>query len=231
MTRVNIKILIFALSLIFSLTACSTGKGKLSIKSKEGYFGLVGYGSLISLQSMEETLGRRYQDSIYLVHLDGYKREWTDFSVVDDSPSAQENDYFYMEGNDTVHLAGIISLNISAADKNSKMNCVLYLVTKDDLVRFDERESGYQRIDVTSEIEEFDFKETKVYTYQTLSQPDFTTYTTPKAYVIPQEYIDLVYHACDSIGNVFRMEFDESTVPYAPRLKVGKIEKKKRIDN
>jgi len=58
------------------LLTCNNIEKKPTIKIDKGLVGMIGFGSLMSLQSMESTLQRKYDDSIYLVHLQGFQREW-----------------------------------------------------------------------------------------------------------------------------------------------------------
>ena len=212
------------------LVSCSIKERKPVIESKGGVVGIVGYGSLISLQSMEETLGHKYRDSIYLVHLDGFKREWTDLTLTNEFTDASKYDFYYVEDRDSIPVDGMISLNLSQ-EESGRINGVLYFVSKQDLSKFDERESGYQRVDVTKRIVEFNVHNSIVYTYQTMPYRLYKkSISSPKKYVILKEYTDLVYHACDSIGKSFREEFDETTTPYDTLLKIGSIVQKKKTD-
>ena len=42
-----------------------------------GFAGIVAYGSLISLPSMEQTLGHKYDGPVREIHLRGWERAWT----------------------------------------------------------------------------------------------------------------------------------------------------------
>lgn len=108
------------------------------------------------------------------------------------------------------------------------MNCVLYFITPDELAGFDEREIGYERIDITNKIEEFDFKEGKVYAYKAKSEYIYGPQLDRENSLIRQSYVDLVKNACDSIGIDFRKEFEESTIQYDPELVAPVIWKKVR---
>ena len=55
----------------------SVAKGKSTLKIPKGFSGIVANGSLISLPSMEQTLGHKYEGPVREVHLIGYERVWT----------------------------------------------------------------------------------------------------------------------------------------------------------
>jgi hypothetical protein len=190
------------------------------IQIGEDKVGMIGYGSLMSLQSMEESLGREYLDSTYIVHVNGYEREWTYFRRNDDprsGPEASEFKGFYIHKNDTVPFYKTISLNV-AEKKNSSINCILYIISKKDLELFDKREIGYKRIDVTQSIQDYEIKNGKVYTY--MAVPEYTKGVDfdSASDIIEKSYVDLVYKACDNLGATFKKEYDASTSPFNARV-------------
>jgi len=69
MTRRYLGILLCILILfLFSMFGLAA-KRKSILRIPEGSVGIIAYGSLISLPSMEETLGRKYEGPIHEVHL------------------------------------------------------------------------------------------------------------------------------------------------------------------
>lgn len=185
--------------------------------------GLIGYGSLVSLQSMEETLGHKYEYASYLVHVEGFRREWSDYSKIVEDEDGQS--FFYLEGKDTIPVEGIISLNL-APKEGYRINGILYLVKREELVKFDERESGYFRVDVTDKISDYRIKGSKVYTYESEARID--PKESRESYVIATEYNDLVNSACDSIGAEFRKEFDLTTIHPDSLIRIRTIIRKKQ---
>lgn len=193
---------------VFLFISCNNKASKNVITIDDDKIGMIGYGSLMSKSSMEKTLNRSYQDSIYIVHLQNYQRTWNHFRSMDGLP----NDLFYIDNNDTIPFKNELALNITKSE-NKKMNCVLYLITPEELNEFDKREFGYKRIDVTDEIEEYEFSGTKVYAYQ--AEDDHTyKYQKDDNTFLPDFYVNMVINACDSIGKEFRQEFEASTRPY-----------------
>lgn len=213
-----LKPFIPALILVFISTSCLTDK-KMTIEIKEGLVGMVGYGSLMSLKSFEQTLGHKYSDSIYQVHLSGYLREWSYFRPFNDPkiipPNGLKYYAFILQNTDTIPIDGMVNLNISRKEK-SKINCILYFITGDELNQFDKREFGYQKVDITDKIEEYSFKGGKVYVYEHTPDPEFKFDETK--YILIKDLSDLITNACDSIGMDFRKEFDNSTIPYSGQI-------------
>jgi hypothetical protein len=226
--RKPFSIISFAgISLIVLSTSCFAQQ-KDTIKIQEGFVGMVGYGSLMSLKSMESTLGHQYSDSSYLIHLKGFIRAWTSYRPLNDpmanSPKAPQFYGFILQNNDSIPFDGIVQLNVESQE-NSKINCILYLISKEDIINFDKREVGYERIDVTDRIEEFTITGGRVYVYQQApNYYDKTTLNLAK-FILIEDYVNMITQACDGIGENFRIEFDKSTVQpssqVVPSQKIG----------
>lgn len=201
------KTKLIAISLVFIavLTGCNKPKKKTIIPIEEGLVGMIGYGSLLSKTSMEETLKRTYTDSVYQVHLEGYQRTWNYVYSINDP----DMNYYYAKGNDTIAIKNVIALNIEDA-KDTQMNCALFFITPEELTQFDEREQGYDRIDVTNAIAEYTFTGGKVYVYKANKEHVFN-FDDEGQTVLPKSYLDLVTKACDSMGTEYRKEFDATT--------------------
>ena len=206
--------------LILSLSSLS-GSGcaensKRTLEIPRGSAGIVAYGSLISLPSLEQTLGHSYNGPIHDVHLGGYKRMWTCVRPFNDpqaiAAGAPRIDVYFLRDAERVPIVGTAELNIYAK-KKGRINGVLYLITDQDLMRLDKREHGYRRVDVTDRIEEFRFRGGKVYVYEGLPRSPVATPAKKGAYILIKEFRDLVAGACDLRGKEFRKEFDRSTMP------------------
>jgi hypothetical protein len=194
---------------LFFLMFCSSVENKKTIIIKKGFVGMVGYGTLMSLRSIEQTLGYKYQDSIYQVHLMGYVRAWSYFRPINDPQNASKDRTkyygFIVQDKDTLAFDGI-----------------LYFITEKELSEFDRREFGYHRVDVTNKIEEYNFTGGKVYVYQHFLQPRDKSMADNK-YILIKDYMDFITSICDSMGKNYRTEFDKSTV--APTSQIVPYEK------
>ena len=140
----------------------------------KGSSGMIAYGSLMSLQSMEQTLGHKYEGPRQRVHLTGYEREWTCVRPFNDPEAIAAGrpkiDAFLMSGAERVPVTGAAELNIYPKE-GGRINGILYVVTDEELARLDKRERGYRRVDVTDKVEEFDFRGGKVYVYEGRPSP------------------------------------------------------------
>jgi len=219
---ISLCILILFLSSIFGFPA----KRKSTLEIPEGSAGIIAYGSLISLPSMEETLGHKYGGPIHEVRLTGYERAWTCVRPFNDplaiAAGAKKIDVYFLRDTERVPIIGAAELNIYPK-KKGRINGILYLITNEELITLDKREHGYRRVDVTDRIEEFRFRGGKVYVYEGLlgsllaSSVDKGTYILIKEFLdlLIKEFLDLVTGACDARGKDFRNDFDKSTRPCA----------------
>ena len=212
----SITTLSFTIINLILLSVYCTAQQKDTIKIQEGFAGMVGYGSLMSLKSMESTLGHQYNDSAYIIHLNGFIRAWTSYRPFNDR-KVSDSKYpefkgFIIQNNDSIPFDGIVRLNVEFKE-NSKINGILYLLSKEDLIKFDKREVGYERIDVTNRIEEYKIYGEKVYVYQ--QTPDYYDKTTLNLgrFILIEDYVNMITQACDDFGETFRIEFDKSTLP------------------
>lgn len=65
---------LFLTSVILAFGQTSSNKERLFIPN--GKVALIGYGSLMSVASMERTLGHTYTDKFIPIHINGYERVW-----------------------------------------------------------------------------------------------------------------------------------------------------------
>jgi hypothetical protein len=208
--------LLFLILFLFSIFGCAA-KRKSTLEIPEGFSGIIAYGSLISLPSMEQSLGHRYEGPLHEVHLTGYERVWTCVRPWNDplatAAGAKKFDAYILRGTERVPILGAAELNLYPK-KKGRINGVLYLITDEELLRFDEREWGYRRVDVTDKIEEFRVRGGKVYVYEGLPGSPSDSSAEKGACILIKGFLDLVTNACDSRGKNFRKEFDRTTRPY-----------------
>ncbi len=188
--------------------------GQKSVSIPPGSAGLVVYGSLMSVSSMEQTLGHQYTGPVLQIHLKDYQRSWTHVRPLSDPQApaaARRMKASVSRDGQQISVDGFVQLNIQPS-KGSRINAILYVVTADELVKLDAREYGYRRVDVTDKIEELGLVGAKAFAYEGL--PEYTEASAPKGtYLLIQEFADSVTAACDALGKTFREEFDRSTKP------------------
>jgi len=213
--RILCYLLSGSLMLLLGFSA-SAAKGKRRLEIPEGSVGIVAYGSLISQQSFEGSLGRKYEGQVHEVHLRGYERVWTCVRPWNDPRTAAAGGAkiraYLLRGDERVPVLGAAELDLQPK-KKGRINGLLYLITDEELLKLDKREWGYRRADVSDRIEEFRFGDRKVYVYEGLPRPSASPAADQGTYVLIKEFLDLVTGACDARGKDFREDFDRSTTP------------------
>ena len=216
----KIRMIVGFLALIVSFfpAAGTAAEGKSIIEIREGMAGMIGYGTLMSLSSLEQTLGHKYEGQAYPVHVMGYVRGWAFRRPLNDPQAnpatAKKIDACFLRNDERVPFEGMVNLNVYP-EKNGRMNCILYVLSEEDLLKVDKREWGYKRVDVTDRIEEYEFSGGRVYIYEGLPEHPDTAAADPGKYIIIKEYVDQVIAACDGIGREYSAEFESSTRPVA----------------
>lgn len=208
-------IIIFLLNF---LSDCHLGFKEKVIDIPKGKIGLIGYGSLTSKKSMENTLGKTYEGQFRIIHLNGFRRHWNYICPNDKlhAPLNEINNCVF-EG-DTIVPQSMIFLNIERVEDKS-MNCCFFIINDSDLIKFDQREKGYQRIEVKNSIEEFTVISGNVYAFKAL--PSYTKepeINNPYKNAISGYYLNILKEAFSNLGKEYENEFYESTVKYHESL-------------
>lgn len=72
-----------------------------------------------------------------------------------------DDDGYYIRNQDSISFEKTVFLNVMNENKSS-LNCVLYLISAQELKKFDRRVIGYERIDITNTIKEFNIQGGKI---------------------------------------------------------------------
>jgi pimeloyl-ACP methyl ester carboxylesterase len=180
------------------------------IELKPGEHAVVGYGSLLSIASLERTLGRRYTGPFMVCHLTGWTRTW-DISMPNST-------FAYLSENGAwITPERILYLNIERR-AGQRMNGVLFVITDDDLKSLDEREWIYDRVAVDQELRGASVLNGNAWAFvgkpeHILKEPD-----SPRKAAIRQTYLDILDLGIRELGEDFRTDYEDSTAPVSPHL-------------
>lgn len=198
------------------LVGCQPEKEKIIIP--EGKVGLIGYGSLTSSKQMEQQLGKKYDGPVQIVHLTGYQRNWN--MVFPNNLPHPPVDHIIMciQDQDTIIPQSIVNPNLEVKE-GAFMNACFFIIDEQDLSIIDRTEKGYERIEVTQSIREFEVSQGKVYAYQAL--PNYTSIpvsNNPYKNVIPDVYLEFLNAAFKEKGEAYKKEFEQTTVGFDESL-------------
>jgi hypothetical protein len=172
-------------------------------QSPVGPVAVFGYGSLVNMTSLAETIGR-HPGTVHYVNLQGWARDWS----VAVSNSALRGRFVHADTGELPEY--ILALNIKK-DPFSRfgVNGILFQASDKDLELLDTREFCYQRIEITNELLGDHPYET-IYTYAGL--PKYATPTDLPA-VIPASYQQVVSEGFQSINQLAYKWYTHSTTP------------------
>lgn len=111
---------------------------------------LFAYGSLVSAESFEQTLGRRPAE-LYPRRLGGWRRRW---SVLRDNLAAEKTFARHPDGELPRWIVGLNIERDASAQPDLAPNGALIEVSEAELERLDLREMRYQRVAVTEGLED-----------------------------------------------------------------------------
>ena len=168
-----------------------------------GEVAMFGYGSLLCLSSFERTYGRPYLRERYVAVLPNWRRVW-------DSLYPNGTYYFERPAGELCYPENILYLNIRPASGCS-VNGVLYVISKDDLQGFDDREDTYDRLDITSQILGLTVTGGPAYVYVGKRECVLTEFWPIERAAIRQTYLDIVEKGLTELGAEFRAAYERST--------------------
>ena len=108
-----------------------------------GEVAVVGYGSLLSREIVEQTLGHDYDGPFILCHVSGWRRSW-DITM----PNAA---FYYVEQGRRVYPSRILYLNVRR-DLSTLMNCAVFVVGPEERDAMNGREWIFDPTVITSDL-------------------------------------------------------------------------------
>jgi cation transport regulator ChaC len=181
--------------------APETAEPESAIRLLPGQTALVGYGSLLSRPSLEQTLGRTYTGPFLQCSVRGWRRTWD---------AAMPNRKFYVEGPaGRMTPEAILYLNVRR-DPSTSISGVVFVVDQDELEAYDRRESIYDRVDVTAEM---DVKIDGGPAYMYVCRPEYclSDVKSPERAAVRATYLRLVENGLSHLDEDFRRRYADST--------------------
>ena len=121
-----------------------------------GRHAIFGYGSLLSMPSVERTLGHPYGGPFVVCGLEGWRRCW--------DVAMPNRTFFTRIGDESVFPREILYLNIRRAPEET-MTGVVFVVSDDELAAYDRRESVYDRVAVADALRGVTVEDGEAWTY------------------------------------------------------------------
>lgn len=168
----------------------------------DGEEAVFGYGSLLSIQSLEGTLRRSYSGPFMACAISDWRRRWN---------IGMPNDRFAtMEDSGWIWPDTIVYLNVEPAPK-VELNGCLFVVSRPELDLLDARESIYVRLDVSSSLRGVSLEGGRAWLY--VGKPEFEVPVLGnwRQAAIRASYLAMIEKGLSELGPDFRKGYLEST--------------------
>jgi gamma-glutamyl AIG2-like cyclotransferase len=180
-----------------------------SIRLRSGESAIFGYGSLCVRESVERTLGHRYEGPFVPCSLAGWRRAWD---------VAMPNETIYADtAEGRLVPESILYLNIQP-DAGSTVNGVLFLVSAGELEAFDRRESVYNRVRATGDLRGVTIEGGDAWVYVAKPEHVRRSVARPAEAAVCSTYLEIIEAALRYWGDEFRREWEHSSDPVPKHL-------------
>jgi pimeloyl-ACP methyl ester carboxylesterase len=179
-----------------------------------GEHAVFAYGSLLSIASLERTLGRSYRGPFAVCSIDGWCRRWN---------VAMPNDVFSFRDNDGwVTPKRIFYLNVER-QTGIRVSGILFVVNSHDLERFDTREWIYDRVDITTALQGVRVDGGTAWVY--CGKPEYVSAhpASPQLGAVRRTYLQILADAHQALGGDFVRAYEESTDPVPESLVIDDV--------
>jgi len=171
------------------------------IRLLRGQTALVGYGSLLSMPSLERTLDRTYTGPFLPCVVRGWRRTWD---------SAMPNRTFREErAGGPMTPQTILYLNVRR-DPQTTLSAIVFVVDPEELEEYDKREWIYDRVDVTDELD-IRIEGGRAYIYVCRPAYCLSDVDSPEKGAIRTTYLRIVENGLAQLGEEFRRGYLAST--------------------
>lgn len=175
----------------------------------EGETGVIGYGSLFSIESISKTLNRPYAGPFFFCRMDGWRRSW-DVSMPNQA-------FYYEEQGERVYPQKIVYLNVRPVSSRL-MNCVVFVLNSEELKAMHGREWIYDPVVVTESLRGVRVTGGEAIMYVGKTMHLVRAAKSPREAAIRASYLRILDKALQKIGPVWRTEYESSTEPVPEHL-------------
>lgn len=173
-----------------------------AVTLRPGEAAVFGYGSLLSLPSLQRTLQRPYDGPLLPAVLAGWRRSW-DVAMPNQS-------YYTLQGPARLTPRHILYLNIRP-EAGSFVNGVLFVVTKAELEAFDAREWIYDRTPITNALQTPAITGGDAFVYVAKPEHVLREVASPEIAAVRASYLAIVASGLEGFDPDFRRDFERTS--------------------
>ncbi len=181
----------------------------VTINLGAGETAVVGYGLLLSRDTIDKTLGRIYEGPFASCHIDGWRRSW-DVSM----PNAA---FYYEEEGARVYPEQILYLNVRR-DPDTLMNCTVFVLREDELAVMHGREWIYNGLVATADLRGVRLEGGDALMYVGKAEHRVRSATSPHDVAVRKSYLRMLDRVLDSVDPAIRAEYRQTTDPMPEHL-------------
>ena len=174
-----------------------------TIELQEGQAALFGYGSLLSINSLERTLGHPYTGPFHVCWLEGWRRSW-------DIVMPNLKTFFVRTAPEAMYPENIVYLNIRPWPGHRVIG-VVFIVSDKELSAFDTREWIYNREEVTDRLSGVTITGGPAFVYVGKPEYRLKTPSLPTYAAVRATYLDIIESGLRNLGEKFRAEYESSS--------------------
>jgi hypothetical protein len=184
------------------------------IRLRDNETAVVAYGSLLSVSSISKTLGHVYDGPFVACHIEGWRRCWD---------AAMPNQAFYYVGNGKrIYPDKILYLNVRARP-GALMNCVVFVVTREQLEAMHKREWIYEPTDVNSCLRGVRIERGNAIMYVGRRENLLRAGADPRTTAVRASYLRMLEHALERVDASFREDYRRTTDPVPEHLVIDDV--------
>jgi hypothetical protein len=170
---------------------------------------VVGYGSLLSIESLSRGLKRDYDGPFVACHVTGWRRSWDVWM-----PNAA---FYYIEGGERIYPEKIVYLNVRP-DPETLLNCILFVLRDAELKAMHQREWIYEPIDVSVNLHGVRLDAGKAILYVAKNDYLLIGAVTRRQAAVRQSYLRIIEGGLRQATATFRAEYEATTDPVPTHL-------------
>ncbi len=183
----------------------------MTLQLGDGETAVVGYGSLLSLPSIEKTLKRAYEGPFVPCHVEGWRRSW-DVAMPNEA-------FYYIQKGERIYPHEILYLNVRPLP-GSLLNVALFVVTSDEVAAMHQREWIYDPVVVTDQLHGVQLEGGDAILYVAKREYVRRDAQTPKDAAIRASYLRILDHGLQERDAAFRDTYEQTTDPLPRHLVV-----------
>ena len=180
-----------------------------TLELADGEIGVVGYGSLLSVESISRTLKVPYTRPFIACEIEGWRRAWT--------VSMPNQAFYYEDEGKRVYPPKIIYLNVRPLP-NALMNCAVFVVDFEQLKAMHAREWIYDPVKVTQDLRGMRIIGGEAIMYVGKPEHAVDQSSSPRGAAIRGSYLRILESALERAGSEWSAEFERSTDPVPKHL-------------